>query len=158
MAATCARHTTGVCKANSPHPCGATAKCRDGSYSYSAHARGTCSHHRGASSTGTCRRQTTPPPGDTPRNGCGGSRLEGKRGIESAALRRAVTTVRPIPSCIPLICSPGTDCLSRRYNARNFTCLSTGTAEKGCSKWVWNSLGPVSSTRRPSGPVTASIA
>lgn len=46
-AATCARHTTGVCKANSPHPRGATAKCKDGSYSYSAHARGTCSHHRG---------------------------------------------------------------------------------------------------------------
>ncbi|MGQ4483445.1 DUF3761 domain-containing protein [Streptomyces sp. SAS_276] len=41
------RHTTGVCKANSPHPRGATAKCKDGSYSYSAHARGTCSHHRG---------------------------------------------------------------------------------------------------------------
>ncbi len=46
-AASCARHTTGVCKANSPHPRGATAKCKDGSYSYSAHARGTCSHHRG---------------------------------------------------------------------------------------------------------------
>ncbi|MEV0475635.1 DUF3761 domain-containing protein [Streptomyces prunicolor] len=46
-AASCARHTTGVCKANAPHPRGATAKCKDGSYSYSAHARGTCSHHRG---------------------------------------------------------------------------------------------------------------
>ena len=46
-AASCARHTTGVCKANSPHPRGATAKCKDGLYSYSAHARGTCSHHRG---------------------------------------------------------------------------------------------------------------
>ncbi len=46
-AASCARHTTGVCKANSPHPREATAKCKDGSYSYSAHARGTCSHHRG---------------------------------------------------------------------------------------------------------------
>jgi hypothetical protein len=46
-AASCARHTTGVCKANSPHPRGATAQCKDGSYSYSAHARGTCSHHRG---------------------------------------------------------------------------------------------------------------
>lgn len=46
-AASCARHTTGVCKANSPHPRGATAKCKDSSYSYSAHARGTCSHHRG---------------------------------------------------------------------------------------------------------------
>ncbi|MFF5306702.1 hypothetical protein ACFY5F_45830 [Streptomyces sp. NPDC013161] len=33
-AATCARHTTGVCKANSPHPRGATAKCKDDSYSY----------------------------------------------------------------------------------------------------------------------------
>ncbi|MCX4404634.1 MULTISPECIES: hypothetical protein [unclassified Streptomyces] len=29
-AATCARHTTGACKANSPHPRGATAKCKDG--------------------------------------------------------------------------------------------------------------------------------
>ncbi|MFD9514435.1 DUF3761 domain-containing protein [Streptomyces mirabilis] len=46
-AATCARHTTGVCKANSPHPHGATAKCKDSTWSYSAHARGTCSHHRG---------------------------------------------------------------------------------------------------------------
>ena len=28
-------------------PFGATAKCRDGSYSFSQHANGTCSHHRG---------------------------------------------------------------------------------------------------------------
>ncbi|MEU5314784.1 DUF3761 domain-containing protein [Streptomyces sp. NPDC021562] len=46
-AASCARHTTGVCRANSPHPLGATAKCKDNTYSFSAHARGTCSHHRG---------------------------------------------------------------------------------------------------------------
>ncbi|MGW5657494.1 DUF3761 domain-containing protein [Streptomyces humi] len=46
-AASCARHTTGICKANSPHPRGATAKCKDNTYSYSAHARGTCSHHQG---------------------------------------------------------------------------------------------------------------
>ncbi|MFE2571935.1 DUF3761 domain-containing protein [Streptomyces mirabilis] len=46
-AATCARHTTGVCKANSPHPRRATAKSKDGTWSYSAHARVTCSHHRG---------------------------------------------------------------------------------------------------------------
>ncbi|MEV6594561.1 DUF3761 domain-containing protein [Streptomyces acidicola] len=47
VAASCARHTTGVCKANSPHPRGATAKCKDGTYSYSAHFRGTCSGHGG---------------------------------------------------------------------------------------------------------------
>ncbi|WP_405914739.1 DUF3761 domain-containing protein [Streptomyces sp. NBC_00728] len=46
-AVSCARHTTGVCKANSPHPRRATAKCKDGTYSYSAHFQGTCSHHRG---------------------------------------------------------------------------------------------------------------
>ncbi|MEV6021305.1 MULTISPECIES: DUF3761 domain-containing protein [unclassified Streptomyces] len=46
-AASCAHHTVGVCKANSPHPRGAMAKCKDGTYSYSAHFRGTCSHHRG---------------------------------------------------------------------------------------------------------------
>lgn len=28
-------------------PSGATAKCRDGSYSFSQHRRGTCSHHGG---------------------------------------------------------------------------------------------------------------
>ncbi|WP_407539342.1 DUF3761 domain-containing protein [Deinococcus radiomollis] len=28
-------------------PAGASAKCRDGSYSFSAHRRGTCSHHGG---------------------------------------------------------------------------------------------------------------
>jgi hypothetical protein len=28
-------------------PSGATAKCRDGTYSYSLHASGTCSHHGG---------------------------------------------------------------------------------------------------------------
>ncbi|BDM69329.1 hypothetical protein HEK616_28160 [Streptomyces nigrescens] len=34
--------------AGSPQaPAGATAQCNDGSYSYSAHRRGTCSHHRG---------------------------------------------------------------------------------------------------------------
>ena len=31
----------------SSDPRGATAKCRDGSYSYSLHASGTCSHHGG---------------------------------------------------------------------------------------------------------------
>ena len=30
-------------------PVGSTALCRDGSYSFSAHRRGTCSHHRGVS-------------------------------------------------------------------------------------------------------------
>ncbi|MFI1165611.1 DUF3761 domain-containing protein [Streptomyces sp. NPDC020801] len=46
-AASCAHHTTGVCKAGSKHPRGATAKCWDGTYSYSAHFRGTCSRHHG---------------------------------------------------------------------------------------------------------------
>ncbi|MFF4653586.1 DUF3761 domain-containing protein [Streptomyces sp. NPDC001380] len=46
-AAHCAHHTTGTCAANRPHPRGATAQCKDGTYSYSAHFRGTCSHHRG---------------------------------------------------------------------------------------------------------------
>jgi Protein of unknown function (DUF3761) len=31
----------------STDPSGATAKCRDGTYSYSEHASGTCSHHGG---------------------------------------------------------------------------------------------------------------
>jgi hypothetical protein len=31
----------------SSDPSGATARCRDGSYSYSQHASGTCSHHGG---------------------------------------------------------------------------------------------------------------
>lgn len=31
----------------SSSPAGATAKCRDGTYSYSEHASGTCSHHGG---------------------------------------------------------------------------------------------------------------
>jgi hypothetical protein len=31
----------------SSSPTGATAKCRDGTYSYSEHASGTCSHHGG---------------------------------------------------------------------------------------------------------------
>lgn len=46
-AATCAPHTTGVCRAGSPHPEGATAQCKDGTYSYSMTFRGTCSHHGG---------------------------------------------------------------------------------------------------------------
>lgn len=45
--ATCASHTVGVCAADSPHPTGATAQCDDGTYSYSASFRGTCSHHDG---------------------------------------------------------------------------------------------------------------
>jgi hypothetical protein len=32
---------------NSGVPAGATAQCRDGSYSFSQHRRGTCSHHGG---------------------------------------------------------------------------------------------------------------
>ncbi|MET8138156.1 DUF3761 domain-containing protein [Streptomyces sp. NPDC005251] len=43
----CAHHTVGSCRANSPHPHGATARCKDGTYSYSKHFRGTCSHHHG---------------------------------------------------------------------------------------------------------------
>jgi uncharacterized protein YgiM (DUF1202 family) len=31
------------------HPSGASAVCRDGTYSFSAHRRGTCSHHGGVS-------------------------------------------------------------------------------------------------------------
>ncbi|MEU2869720.1 DUF3761 domain-containing protein [Streptomyces olivoreticuli] len=47
QAATCAHHTTGVCKAGSRHPRGATAQCKDGTYSYSARFSGTCSRHHG---------------------------------------------------------------------------------------------------------------
>ncbi|MFI9724291.1 DUF3761 domain-containing protein [Streptomyces sp. NPDC052396] len=43
----CAHHTTGVCKAGSPHPRGATAQCKDKTYSYSARFSGTCSRHHG---------------------------------------------------------------------------------------------------------------
>jgi Protein of unknown function (DUF3761) len=39
----CVRRPTHVATA----PAGATAKCRDGSYSFSEHASGTCSHHGG---------------------------------------------------------------------------------------------------------------
>jgi hypothetical protein len=33
--------------ASSPHPAGASARCRDGSWSFSESRRGTCSHHGG---------------------------------------------------------------------------------------------------------------
>lgn len=46
-AASCAPHTTGVCRANDPHPAGATALCKNGDYSYSANFRGTCSGKKG---------------------------------------------------------------------------------------------------------------
>ncbi|GAA1885039.1 hypothetical protein GCM10009753_11550 [Streptantibioticus ferralitis] len=46
-AARCAHHTTGVCAPWARHPRGATAQCKDGTFSYSAHFSGTCSHHRG---------------------------------------------------------------------------------------------------------------
>jgi hypothetical protein len=39
----CVRRPTKAASA----PAGATAKCRDGSYSFSEHASGTCSHHGG---------------------------------------------------------------------------------------------------------------
>jgi hypothetical protein len=42
------KNVTGVCVHRpSSDPAGATAKCRDNSYSYSLHASGTCSHHGG---------------------------------------------------------------------------------------------------------------
>jgi hypothetical protein len=34
---------------NGEAPVGASAQCRDGSYSFSKHHQGTCSHHRGVS-------------------------------------------------------------------------------------------------------------
>jgi hypothetical protein len=42
------KNVSGVCvHSPSNNPTGATARCRDGSYSYSQHASGTCSHHGG---------------------------------------------------------------------------------------------------------------
>ena len=47
------RNVDGLCvhrpvkNQNSGVPAGATAQCRDGSYSFSTHRRGTCSHHGG---------------------------------------------------------------------------------------------------------------
>ncbi|MFF7411684.1 DUF3761 domain-containing protein [Streptomyces lydicus] len=43
----CAHHTTGVCGTHISHPRGVMAKCKDGSWSYSKHFRGTCSGHKG---------------------------------------------------------------------------------------------------------------
>jgi len=42
------KNVSGHCvRSPAASPSGATARCRDGSYSYSEHASGTCSHHRG---------------------------------------------------------------------------------------------------------------
>jgi hypothetical protein len=42
------KSSTGTCVHRpSADPAGATAKCRDSTYSYSQHASGTCSHHGG---------------------------------------------------------------------------------------------------------------
>jgi hypothetical protein len=42
------KNSSGKCvHSPSSDPTGATAKCRDGTYSYSQHASGTCSHHGG---------------------------------------------------------------------------------------------------------------
>jgi Protein of unknown function (DUF3761) len=42
------KNVSGRCvKRPGSSPIGATAKCRDGTYSYSQHAAGTCSHHGG---------------------------------------------------------------------------------------------------------------
>lgn len=47
------RNVDGICvhrpirTKNSAVPAGATAQCRDGSYAFSQHRRGTCSHHGG---------------------------------------------------------------------------------------------------------------
>src|SRR5438477_80801 len=44
------KNVSGHCvRRPSSDPSGATAKCRDGTYSYSEHASGTCSHHGGVS-------------------------------------------------------------------------------------------------------------
>lgn len=45
------KNVDGTCVRSPAHsssvPAGATAKCRDGTYSFSLHASGTCSHHGG---------------------------------------------------------------------------------------------------------------
>lgn len=45
------KNVDGICVHSPTHsssvPAGATAKCRDGSYSFSLHASGTCSYHGG---------------------------------------------------------------------------------------------------------------
>lgn len=57
--AECAPDTTGVCKAGSPHPAGATAECKDGTHSYAEKFRGTCSA-MAVSATGTSRHASRP--------------------------------------------------------------------------------------------------
>lgn len=52
--AECAPDTTGVCKASSPHPAGATAEWKDRAHSYAEKFRGTCSAMT-VSATGTSR-------------------------------------------------------------------------------------------------------
>ena len=39
--------TPSIGEAKTKWPAGSSAKCRDGSYSFSAHRQGTCSHHGG---------------------------------------------------------------------------------------------------------------
>ena len=41
------RHRAASTEKSATAPAGATAQCRDGSYSFSQHRRGTCSHHGG---------------------------------------------------------------------------------------------------------------
>jgi uncharacterized protein DUF3761 len=64
--------------AASPPP-GATARCRDGTYSFSRHRSGTCSHHGGVAVWLTSRTRTTVPVGRTvllgPRTRARGCRL-----------------------------------------------------------------------------------
>src|SRR5438445_7884401 len=52
-------------------PSGATARCRDGTYSFSKHRSGTCSHHGGVATWLTPDAANTPLPSNAPS--CGGA-------------------------------------------------------------------------------------
>ena len=53
-------------QATSPAPAGATARCRDGTYSFSQHRSGTCSHHGGVATWLDAARTPLPTATDTP--------------------------------------------------------------------------------------------
>jgi hypothetical protein len=92
----------------SPAPAGATARCRDGTYSFSKHRSGTCSHHGGVATWLDSGRTLSPTASDTPGQvpGGGSPACGGHCGVERWAVKtlsdpdRERVQLRPVDTTI----------------------------------------------------------
>lgn len=105
-------------------PAGATARCRDGTYSFSQHRRGTCSHHRGVAEWLTPRAAPQQPP--------------------TGAVLQALDTLGVMPPRGPAVC--GGHCGTERWAVKTLSDQDRGLVQL---RPVHTTIKSLVSLRRP---------